>query len=106
MIRKRPDYATIVYCNLIRKVYKKVPIIIGGIEAVLDDWHMLHDYWSNALKHSILMDSAGKYPDLWNGYEHSCRIADALDSGLLRRLSHMCMVQFTMQKNLDSVYDS
>ena len=32
---KRPDYATIVYCNLIRKVYKQVPIIIGGIEASL-----------------------------------------------------------------------
>ena len=32
---KRPDYATVVYCNLIRKVYKKVPIIIGGIEASL-----------------------------------------------------------------------
>ena len=29
----RPDYATIVYCNLIRQTYKKTPIIIGGIEA-------------------------------------------------------------------------
>ena len=34
-IGKRPDRATIVYCNLIRKVYKKMPIIIGGIEASL-----------------------------------------------------------------------
>ena len=32
---KRPDYATVVYCNLIRSVYKKAPIIIGGIEASL-----------------------------------------------------------------------
>ena len=32
---KRPDRATIVYCNLIRKEYKKIPIIIGGIEASL-----------------------------------------------------------------------
>ena len=32
---KRPDQATIVYCNLIRKEYKNVPIIIGGIEASL-----------------------------------------------------------------------
>lgn len=30
---KRPDYATVVYCNLIRSVYKNAPIIIGGIEA-------------------------------------------------------------------------
>ena len=32
---KRPDYATVVYCNLIRHTYKKTPIIIGGIEASL-----------------------------------------------------------------------
>ena len=30
---KRPDYATIVYSNLIRRTYKKTPIILGGIEA-------------------------------------------------------------------------
>lgn len=30
VIGKRPDHATVVYCNLIRKVYKQVPIIIGG----------------------------------------------------------------------------
>ena len=35
VIGKRPDHATVVYCNLIRKVYKQVPIIIGGIEASL-----------------------------------------------------------------------
>ena len=28
---KRPDYATIVYCNMIRKHFRKIPIIIGGI---------------------------------------------------------------------------
>ena len=28
---KRPDYATVVYCNLIRQTYKNIPIIIGGI---------------------------------------------------------------------------
>ena len=32
---KRPDYATVVYCNLIRQTYKDVPILIGGIEASL-----------------------------------------------------------------------
>ncbi|MFR8331957.1 MAG: hypothetical protein ACLU9S_05980 [Oscillospiraceae bacterium] len=32
---KRPDYATTVYCNLIRQTYKDVPILIGGIEASL-----------------------------------------------------------------------
>ena len=45
VIGKRPDHATVVYCNLIRKVYKQVPIIIGGIEASLR--RLAHyDYWS------------------------------------------------------------
>ena len=35
VIGKRPDHATVVYCNLIRKTYKNTPIIIGGIEASL-----------------------------------------------------------------------
>ena len=43
---KRPDHATVVYSNLIRKKYKNVPIIIGGIEASLR--RMAHyDYWSS-----------------------------------------------------------
>ena len=42
---KRPDYATVVYCNLIRRTYKDVPILIGGIEASLR--RLSHyDYWS------------------------------------------------------------
>ncbi len=53
---KRPDYATIVYGNLIRQTYKKTPIIIGGIEASLR--RLAHyDYWSDKLKRSILLDS-------------------------------------------------
>ena len=53
---KRPDYAAVVYSNLIRQVYKKTPIILGGIEASLR--RMAHyDYWSDRLKRSILLDS-------------------------------------------------
>ena len=53
---KRPDYATVVYCNLIRRTYKKTPIIIGGIEASLR--RLAHyDYWSDRLKRSILLDA-------------------------------------------------
>ena len=53
---KRPDRATTVYCNHIRKVYKDVPIIVGGIEASLR--RLSHyDYWSDQVKRSILLDS-------------------------------------------------
>ncbi len=53
---KRPDYATIVYSNIVRKLYPEVPLIIGGIEASLR--RVTHyDYWSDKLMPSILMDS-------------------------------------------------
>ena len=53
---KRPDYAAVVYSNLIRKSYKHTPIILGGIEASLR--RLAHyDYWSNKVKRSILLDS-------------------------------------------------
>ena len=53
---KRPDYACVVYGNLIRQTYKKTPVILGGIEASLR--RLAHyDYWSDRLKRSVLLDS-------------------------------------------------
>ena len=76
----RPDYATVVYCNLIRRTYKDVPIIIGGIEASLR--RLAHyDYWSNKLKHSILIDSQADLLSYGMGEHSMVEIADALDSG-------------------------
>lgn len=78
---KRPDYATVVYCNLIRRTYKDVPIIIGGIEASLR--RLAHyDYWSNKLKHSILIDSQANLLIYGMGERAIVEIADALDSGI------------------------
>ena len=46
---RRPDYACVVYGNLIRQTYKDVPIVLGGIEASLR--RLAHyDYWSDRLK--------------------------------------------------------
>lgn len=75
----RPDYATTVYCNLIRRTYKDVPIIIGGIEASLR--RMAHyDYWSDKLKHSILVDSSADILSYGMGEHSMIEIAEALDS--------------------------
>ena len=54
---KRPDRATLVYTNLIRRYFKDtVPVVLGGIEASLR--RVSHyDYWSNKLKKPILFDS-------------------------------------------------
>ena len=53
---KRPDHAAVVYGNLIRKTYRDIPVIMGGIEASLR--RMAHyDYWSDSFKRSLLLDS-------------------------------------------------
>lgn len=78
---KRPDYATIVYCNLIKRVYKNIPIIIGGIEASLR--RLSHyDYWSGKVKKSILIDSGADILIYGMGELAIVAIAEALDSGL------------------------
>ncbi len=52
----RPDYATITYSNILKKLYPDTPIIIGGIEASLR--RVTHyDYWNDELKPSIMLDS-------------------------------------------------
>ena len=81
VIGKRPDYATIVYCNLIRQTYKKTPIIIGGIEASLR--RLAHyDYWSDKVKRSILLDSGADIISYGMGEHSIVEIADALNSGI------------------------
>lgn len=52
----RPDRATIVYSNMIKQYFKKIPIILGGIEASLRRFAH-YDYWSNSVRRSILFDA-------------------------------------------------
>jgi uncharacterized radical SAM protein YgiQ len=78
---KRPDYAVTVYCNLIRRTYKKTPIIIGGIEASLR--RLAHyDYWSDKLKRSILLDSQADLLLYGMGERSIVEVADALNDGM------------------------
>ncbi len=101
---KRPDYATIVYCNLIKRTYKNTPIIIGGIEASLR--RMAHyDYWSDKLKRSILMDSGADLLIYGMGEHAIVEVADALDSGL--DISDVTFINGTVYKTreIDNVYE-
>lgn len=78
---KRPDHATVVYGNLIRKSYRDVPVIIGGIEASLR--RMAHyDYWTDSFKRSILLDSQADLISYGMGEKSIVEIADALSSGI------------------------
>ncbi len=78
---KRPDYACVVYSNLIRKTYKQIPIVLGGIEASLRRFAH-YDYWSNKVKRSVLLDSGADMILYGMGERSIIELADALDSGL------------------------
>lgn len=55
-IGKRPDRAVMIYTNIVRKLFKGVPVIIGGIEASLR--RIAHyDFWQDKIRNSILIDS-------------------------------------------------
>ena len=91
----RPDRSTIVYGNLIRRKYKQVPIIIGGIEASLR--RMGHyDYWSDSMKRSILLDSGADILSYGMGERSTVEIADALNAGI--DVSDITFVRGTVYK--------
>ena len=99
---KRPDYATICYCNMIRKKYKNIPIIIGGIEASLR--RLAHyDYWSNKLKHSIIVDSQADILIYGMGEKAIVEVADALNNNI--DVKDISFIEGTVYKtkNLDVV---
>lgn len=77
---RRPERATIVYANRMREAYKDVPIIIGGIEASLRRFAH-YDYWSNKVRHSILLDSKADILSYGMGERSVVEIADALAQG-------------------------
>lgn len=102
---KRPDYAAVVYGNLIRQTYKHTPIILGGIEASLR--RLAHyDYWSDKLKRSILLDSGADIISYGMGEHSIVEIAEALDAGIA--VSDLTYLDGTVvkTKSLDSVYDA
>lgn len=101
---KRPDYATVVYCNLIRQTYKTVPVIIGGIEASLRRLGH-YDYWSNKVKRSILLDSGADLLSYGMGEKSTIEIADALNSGI--DIKDITFVEGTVykSKSTEHLYD-
>ena len=104
VIGKRPDRATVVYCNLIRKSFPKIPIIIGGIEASLR--RMAHyDYWSDKVKRSILLDAQADLLSYGMGEKSIVEIAEALDSGLAVKDITFIAGTVYKAKSMESAYE-
>ncbi len=100
---KRPNRATIVYCNKIKEVYKDTPVIIGGIEASLRRFAH-YDYWDDKVRRSILFDSRADLLVYGMGERQVLEIAENMDSGLdiqyIRHIPGTCYVI----KSLADVY--
>ena len=101
---KRPDRATIVYCNKIREAYKDVNIVIGGIEASLRRFAH-YDYWENKVRKSILVDSGADLLVYGMSEKQIVEVADFLNQGFdgkyIRHISGTCYIA----DSLDEIYE-
>ncbi|MDD3243486.1 MAG: YgiQ family radical SAM protein [Eubacteriales bacterium] len=77
----RPDRATIVYANCIRRIYGDIPIIIGGVEASLRRFSH-YDYWDDKVRPPILQDSGADLLSYGMGELSMVEIARLLDRGV------------------------
>ncbi len=98
---KRPDRAVIKYCEAIRKVAPTDAVVIGGIEASLR--RLAHyDYWDDAVRKSILIDSKADILVYGMGEKAIVEIADALASGLSAK--DLVFLRGTVWKTADPAY--
>jgi len=76
----RPDYAAVVYSQIVKELFPDVPVVIGGVEASLR--RVTHyDYWSDQLKPSILIDSKADIGVYGMGDLAIIALAKAFDEG-------------------------
>ncbi|WP_129596509.1 YgiQ family radical SAM protein [Anaerophilus nitritogenes] len=100
----RPDRASIVYTNMVKQAYKKVPIILGGLEASLRRFAH-YDYWSDKVRRSLLFDSEADLLIFGMGERQVIEIADLLNNGLdIKYIRHIQGTCYTVE-NLEEVYD-
>jgi len=77
---QRPDYAVTVYTKILKDIYPDIPVVIGGIEASLR--RVTHyDYWQDALKPSVLVDSGADWLCYGMGERTMLEFTKAIESG-------------------------
>ena len=91
----RPDYAATVYCQILKRLYPHVPVVVGGIEASLR--RLTHyDYWSDSLKPSMLIDSGADLLMYGMGERVVQQVAKAMRNGfnakLLRKIRQVAFL--------------
>ncbi len=88
----RPDYPTIVYTQILRRLYPDAPIVIGGIEASMR--RLSHyDYWQDRLRPSILLDSPADLLIYGMGEKPIVELANRLNAG--EKIGDICDIRQT-----------
>ncbi|OWZ82926.1 YgiQ family radical SAM protein [Natranaerobius trueperi] len=100
----RPDRASIVYSQKIKEAFKKVPIILGGIEASLRRLGH-YDYWDNRIRRSILLDAKADLLVYGMAEKQIIEIAEALQSGL--SIKDLSFIKGTVYQSatIEHIYD-
>lgn len=105
---KRPDRAVIVYSKIIKKLYPDSPVIIGGLEASLRRFAH-YDYWDDAVRPSILLESGADILSYGMGENQTIEIAQRLAQGFgvegLRDIRGVCYTVPTKEYTPASVVD-
>lgn len=100
----RPNRPTVVYANMIKQAYKKMPIILGGIEPSLRRFAH-YDYWDDKVRRSILFDADADILIYGMGERQVLEIAEYLNNGFdvkyIRHIPGTCY----MTESLDEVID-
>lgn len=99
---KRPDRTVIVYCNEIRRIYKKTkPLVIGGLEASLR--RIAHyDYWDNKIRRSILFDAKADFLIYGMAEKSILQFADILKRNKsnyfdeIKKIKGLCYISYKM----------
>ncbi len=76
----RPDRASIVYSNCVRRVFGDIPLIMGGLEASLRRFAH-YDYWEDKVRRSVLLDAQADLLVYGMGERATVEIAERLASG-------------------------
>lgn len=76
----RPDYAVTVYTKILKQIWPDVPVVIGGIEASLRRFTH-YDYWQDALKPSVLVESGADWLCYGMGERPMIELTRAIESG-------------------------
>ncbi|MDR1886909.1 MAG: YgiQ family radical SAM protein [Prevotellaceae bacterium] len=95
----RPDRAVTVYSRIIKQLYPDIPVVIGGIEASLR--RLTHyDFWDDALKPSILVDSGADCLVYGQGEKPVVAIAEAIMQGNGKAIYDIPQTAFAIPRNM------